>query len=147
MAPPIPGTPLVSQAGYKSAAISWRKVSNQQGNQGKVHYLVFRNGVQILDIFDNDTMDTGLSDGTSYSYTIASVDQSGTSAQSPAAAVTLPKIVTFLVDGVILTGPGDPSNVVVASPPAIWLRTDGGAGSTFYVKESGVNTSTGWAAK
>lgn len=44
-------------------------------------------------------------------------------------------------------GTGNPNGVVTASPPATYLNRAGGAGTTFWVKESGVNTNTGWVAK
>jgi hypothetical protein len=43
-------------------------------------------------------------------------------------------------------GAGAPNGVVTAAVGAIWIRTDGGAGSTLYVKESGTGN-TGWVAK
>ena len=43
-------------------------------------------------------------------------------------------------------GTGSPEGVVTAVRGSTWLRTDGGAGTTFYVKESGTGN-TGWAAK
>lgn len=46
----------------------------------------------------------------------------------------------------IQMGTGDPSGVVTAIAGSMWLRTDGGAGTTFYVKESGTGN-TGWVAK
>lgn len=46
-----------------------------------------------------------------------------------------------------LTGEGSPEGVVTADRGAIYQRTDGGAGSTLYVKESGDGLNTGWAAK
>ena len=47
----------------------------------------------------------------------------------------------------VLTGPDlDPNGSVVASPGAIYLRS-GAATSRLYVKESGVNTDTGWVLK
>jgi hypothetical protein len=49
-----------------------------------------------------------------------------------------------LVD--IRGGTGSPNGVVAASVGALWIRTDGGANSTLYVKESGTGT-TGWVAK
>jgi hypothetical protein len=45
------------------------------------------------------------------------------------------------------TGAGSPNGAVTASPPALYLNRSGGAGTTLYVKESGVNTNTGWVAK
>lgn len=49
------------------------------------------------------------------------------------------------IDG-IYSGAGSPEGVVTASVGSIYGRTDGGAGTTLYVKESGTG-STGWVAK
>ena len=46
----------------------------------------------------------------------------------------------------ILTGTGPPENNKAAPRGSLYLRTDGGVGTTFYVKQSGTGT-TGWAAK
>jgi hypothetical protein len=47
----------------------------------------------------------------------------------------------------IRSGTGTPLGVVTGNIGDLFLRTDGGAGSTLYVKESGNGTNTGWAAK
>ena len=47
----------------------------------------------------------------------------------------------------ITVGSGAPENVVVGSPPDLYLRTTGGASTSFYVKESGSETNTGWIGK
>ena len=44
------------------------------------------------------------------------------------------------------TGAGSPEGVIAAATGSIYMRTDGGAGSTLYVKESGASN-TGWVAK
>jgi hypothetical protein len=44
-------------------------------------------------------------------------------------------------------GSGTPEGVVTAPIGARYSRTDGGAGTSFYVKESGGSTSSGWVAK
>lgn len=44
------------------------------------------------------------------------------------------------------TSKGDPENVIAAQVGSIYLRQDGGAGTTLYVKESGTGN-TGWVAK
>ena len=44
-------------------------------------------------------------------------------------------------------GSGSPETVVTAGIGSLFLRTDGGATTTLYVKESGASTSTGWVAK
>jgi hypothetical protein len=46
----------------------------------------------------------------------------------------------------ILRGTGTPVSTVSAPVGSIYLREDGGPGSTLYVKESG-SGATGWAAK
>jgi hypothetical protein len=44
------------------------------------------------------------------------------------------------------TGTGNPENVQYGGVGSVFRRTNGGAGSSIYVKESGV-AKTGWAAK
>lgn len=46
----------------------------------------------------------------------------------------------------LFSGTGDPNGVVVATRGALFLRTDGGAGTCLYVKESDT-TSSDWVAK
>ena len=46
----------------------------------------------------------------------------------------------------IIHGSGSPEGVVTADPTAFYLDVDGGPGATFWVKESGVNTNTGWSS-
>jgi hypothetical protein len=46
----------------------------------------------------------------------------------------------------IFTGTGSPEGVQTADVGSLFLRTDGGAGTTLYVKETGTGT-TGWVAK
>ena len=46
----------------------------------------------------------------------------------------------------IYSGYGTPEAAVVAEIGSIYLRTDGGASTSFYVKESGTGN-TGWVAK
>jgi hypothetical protein len=48
---------------------------------------------------------------------------------------------------IIKAGTGSPESVVTAAIGSLYLRSDGGAGTTLYVKESGAGTSTGWIAK
>lgn len=44
------------------------------------------------------------------------------------------------------SGTGSPESVVTANVGSMYTRTDGGAGTTLYIKESGVGN-TGWTAK
>ena len=45
------------------------------------------------------------------------------------------------------SGTGDPEGVITGSPGDLFSRTDGGAKTCFYVKESGVATNMGWVGK
>ena len=47
----------------------------------------------------------------------------------------------------LTTGSGSPNSVVSGSPCDLYLNTAGGAGATFWVKESGSATTTGWVGK
>ena len=47
----------------------------------------------------------------------------------------------------IIAGTGSPEGAVMGSPCWVYLRFDGGANTTLYVKQSGIATTTGWAAK
>jgi hypothetical protein len=50
------------------------------------------------------------------------------------------------LQGRLLSGSGSPEGVVTAPVGTLYLRDDGGAGTTLYVKESGTGN-TGWIAK
>ena len=52
----------------------------------------------------------------------------------------------YVTTTTIKSGTGSPENNVYGSVGQIYLRTDGGTNTTLYVKESGTNTNTGWAA-
>ena len=53
----------------------------------------------------------------------------------------------FKNEVLLITGSGTPQSAVTASVGAQFLRNDGGASTTLYIKESGTNTNTGWIAK
>ena len=61
-------------------------------------------------------------------------------------AVVLPATTTAIGTAFIKSGTGSPEGVVSAPVGSLYLRTDGGANTTLYVKESGAST-TGWTAK
>jgi hypothetical protein len=46
----------------------------------------------------------------------------------------------------VYTGAGTPESSIVAGVGSMYLRTDGGASTTLYIKESGTGD-TGWVAK
>jgi hypothetical protein len=49
--------------------------------------------------------------------------------------------------GRFIAGLGDPNNRVIGHVGDIFQRLDGTAGATLYVKETGNDINTGWAAK
>lgn len=55
-------------------------------------------------------------------------------------------IQNIIGQGRIAVGTGSPEGAVVASIGSIYFRTDGGANTAIYVKESGAGN-TGWVGK
>lgn len=47
----------------------------------------------------------------------------------------------------VLSGVGSPEAVIVADVGTMYLRSDGGANTTLYIKESGDGLATGWVGK
>lgn len=45
------------------------------------------------------------------------------------------------------TGTGSPNGVLAAAVGSTYTRSDGGNNTTFYVKETGGSTASGWTAK
>ena len=62
------------------------------------------------------------------------------------AAVETHGYFTFQNGQIVCGGAGSPEGAVVGPRGSMWLRSDGGAGTTFYIKESGTGN-TGWVAK
>lgn len=58
----------------------------------------------------------------------------------------LAESINAVMDRIPLRGSGDPEGAIAASVGTLYTRTDGGTGTTLYVKESGTGT-TGWVAK
>ena len=61
--------------------------------------------------------------------------------------VKVVSIVKYLTGAGDYSGSGTPEGAVSAVPGSTFRRRDGGAGTSFYVKESGGGGSTGWVAK
>lgn len=52
---------------------------------------------------------------------------------------------TIIMGVRITVGTASPEAIVTGSVGDLFIRTDGGAGTTWYLKESGASTDTGWA--
>lgn len=78
---PAPYGVTVTAASGNGASLSWNAVS------GATSYNIYRNGTKVGSPTGTSYTDTGLSAATSYSYTVAAVDSSGT-AGTPSSPVT-----------------------------------------------------------
>jgi hypothetical protein len=67
----------------------------------------------------------------------------------PALASELREIAAFhnRFAGRLFVGSGDPEAVVAAGIGSLFLREDGGTGTSLYVKEDDDGLNTGWVAK
>lgn len=101
------------------------------GNRGSVTIidcLDFNFGdLDIVNVVTGDTIDVNIS------------TQGMNSRQQLRASETLKNVIQD-------SGSGTPEGVITAGIGSTWSRTDGGAGTSFYVKESGTGN-TGWVAK
>lgn len=88
--PPSTPTGLVAAAGDKQVALSW---NGSTDNVGVVGYLVYRNGTQVAQTTATTYTDSGLTDGTSYSYTVVAFDAAGNNSTASGAASATPQAV------------------------------------------------------
>jgi len=127
--PPVPAVPcgLVATPGDGQVTVSWGAVSGATG------YVVDVNGVSVGAVTSTSDTVTGLTDGTSYSFTVAATNGGGSSAQSGAVTATPEPPVPAVPTGVVATA-GD-GQVVVS-----WGAVSGAAGYVVYVNGSPLGT-------
>lgn len=116
-APSPPSNVRATATTGTSVTVTW------DASVGADGYLVFRNSVQVGSFTTNRTYtDTGLTAGTTYSYTVAAANTFGTSAQSAAASVTTPNT------------PGTPTGLTgSATADGVVLKWNSVSGATGYV--------------
>lgn len=73
-APTTPGTPVASATTGTATTLTW---SASTDNVGVTGYRVFRNGAQVATVTGRTFTDTGLTAGTTYSYTVGAIDAAG----------------------------------------------------------------------
>ncbi|MER5760767.1 glycoside hydrolase family 18 chitinase [Streptomyces sp. NPDC002082] len=86
--PGAPGTPTASNVGETGLTLSWTAATDDKGVK---NYDVFRNGAKIATVTGTSYTDSGLTKGTSYTYSVTArdtIDQTGPS--SGTLAVTTP---------------------------------------------------------
>ncbi len=128
-APTAPSAPtgVVATAGDSSVSLTWSAATGATG------YQVFRDGVQVGSPATAAFTDTGLANGTTYSYTVTAVNGGGiSSASSPATATPLPPA-PLAPSGLVAT-PGD------ASVSLTWTASSGATG--YQVFRDGVQVGT-----
>ncbi|WP_306610744.1 glycoside hydrolase family 6 protein [Streptomyces lunaelactis] len=89
-APSVPGGLNTTGKTTSSVTLSWTASSDNTGGSGIAGYQVFRNGVQVATPTGTTYTDTGLSAGTTYTYTVKARDVAGniSAASAPVSATT-----------------------------------------------------------
>jgi beta-glucanase (GH16 family)/uncharacterized protein YccT (UPF0319 family) len=140
--PTIPTGLFSSATTMTSVAVSWIASTDSVGVTG---YNVFRNGTKIGSVAGNFTylMDTGLSPGTTYTYTVNAFNAAG-----GVSATSAPFVVTTLsAAGVPLTKvnlAGSFNSLGIATDGSTFAQTSGLAGSGTALSANVLGTSQTW---
>jgi len=103
---PAPANLAAVSAGYYQINLSWDAVATA------VSYKVYRGGIYIDSSTSTSYSDTGLSSGTTYSYTVTAVNSAGSeSGQSNSASATTGSLPTEEEEGGIFIPPPKPKDV------------------------------------
>lgn len=113
----------IGQAGAIIIGMSISQTINFQNNTASLNSIIMRDGFAQLG-------------GNGFTNSVASINGYLT-VNSAAIGANAPRV---------NSGAGSPEGVLAAPQGSIYMRTDGGANTSFYVKESGTGN-TGWAAK
>jgi chitodextrinase len=124
--PTVPGG-LAASAGDSQVALSWAASSDP--DSAVAGYAVYRDGLLLTRVSGTSYVDTGLTNGTSYSYTVAAYDAAGNiSPQSSALSAT-------------------PQAVPVTTPPpvscTIYVSPNGGGTGTSSTSPTSLSTAVG----
>jgi chitodextrinase len=98
--PPTVPSGLQATPGNGQVSLSWQPSNDNGGSDAVAGYDIYRNGVKVGSSTSTSYTDSGLTNGTSYSYTVDAYDQAGNvSAQSGAVNAT-PVVSPTFVQGV-----------------------------------------------
>lgn len=145
--PPSAPTALTAQASTSAVSLAWASASDNVGVTG---YRVYRNGAVLATTGGTSFTDSGVAQGTTYSYAVAAYDAAGNvGALSPAATVTVPQpIGGGGGPGADVTPPSAPANVTAAAASAssvtvAWSAASDNVGVTRYdVFRNGLDVGT-----
>ncbi|MBI0583791.1 MAG: fibronectin type III domain-containing protein, partial [Methanomassiliicoccus sp.] len=127
----VPGVPvnLQSTPGAGQVTLTWSPPTSD-GGAAIDHYIVFRDGADVGHPTSTSLTITGLTDGTSYNFTVAAHNAVGTGLQSSAVQATPSPTVTIPGAPTALTAtPGNGHIALVWTAPS----NNGGAGIDHYV--------------
>jgi fibronectin type 3 domain-containing protein len=111
-ATPAAPTGLAVTPGSASASLTWNAVSGATG------YRVYRGGVLVGSPATNAYTDTGLTNGTSYSWTVAAVKQNSAPSSQSGAASTTPVAAAPSAPTGLAAAPGDGQVALTWSAPS-----------------------------
>jgi chitodextrinase len=96
-APSAPGTPSSTGVGTTAATLTWAAATDDRAVTG---YQVLRDGTLVGESAALNWTDTGLSSGTTYSYTVRAVDAAGNvgAASDPVSVTTLSELAPLFTD-------------------------------------------------
>ena len=100
--PSVPSGVSATASGGDTVNVSWSAASDNVGVAG---YTLFRNGTQITTLTGTSYVDTGLSNVTSYSYTVSAYDAAGnvSALSAPASATTADSTAPSVPTGITAT--------------------------------------------
>lgn len=132
-----------------------QKLSTQAANIAQQSQLVNGFATQLIGIQNQTNPLATLGSGNLSNFTVAAGGNltGGGTVNTNGQTVTLalsntPSVTTVTISGAKMSaGNGTPEGAVVGSIGDLFLRRDGGAATTLYVKESGAATNTGWIPK
>jgi chitodextrinase len=108
--PPTVPANLTAIPGNGQVALSWSASSDNGGGDAIAGYHIYRNGTQVGSTTATSYTDTGLTNGTSYSYTVSAYDQAGNlSARSSAVSATPVASTSSAVVHSVPLGPSAPT--------------------------------------
>ena len=88
--PSVPGGLTASNLTSGSVTLSWN--ASTAGPTCTIQYRIFQNGVEVMSVTGTSVTISNLAASTTYRFSVASIDQAGTSAQSGQISVTTPPL-------------------------------------------------------